>query len=84
MTGMRRGNEAVRLRELEQRVNRLEQLLGRTAGRIDTAVIYETDTYVVVDTNGKGLVQRSPDGTYWLLSVSNAGVDTWTALPAKP
>jgi hypothetical protein len=28
----------------------------------------------------KGIIQRSPDGSRWRLSVSNAGATTWTKL----
>lgn len=33
-----------------------------------------------VSTNGKGLVQKSPDGTLWRLSVSNTGVPSWATV----
>ena len=40
---------------------------------------------VIVDTNSKGLVLRSPDGNYWRVAVSNAGALSATSLGAtKP
>jgi hypothetical protein len=47
---------------------------GRFMGGIDT-----TD-YIIVDDATKGVVLKSPNGHYWVATISNAGVVTWTDL----
>ena len=44
----------------------------------------DTTDDVIVDDNGKGLVLRSPDGSYWRVTVSNLGALSATSLGAKP
>lgn len=40
---------------------------------------------VIIDTNTKGVVLRSPDGNYWRIAVSNVGALSATSLGAtKP
>lgn len=44
----------------------------------------DTTDDVIVDDNSKGLVLRSPDGSYWRVTVSNLGALSATSLGAKP
>lgn len=52
-----------------------------------TRMVRGVDTVddVIVDSNTKGVVLRSPDGNYWRLTVSNVGAVSATSLGAtKP
>jgi len=47
-----------------------------TAGRTTNGV--KTTDYVIVDSTTSGLTLKSPNGHYWVSSISNAGAVTWT------
>jgi hypothetical protein len=46
--------------------------VSRTTKGVDT-----TD-YIVVDSTTNGFTMKSPNGHYWVATISNAGVVTWT------
>ena len=41
---------------------------------------HDTTEDIIIDTTAKGLVLKSPNAHYWRVSISNAGVLTWTDL----
>ena len=38
----------------------------------------DTTDYIIVDSTTKGFTMKSPNGHYWVATISNAGVVTWT------
>lgn len=50
---------------------------GLSAGSRVTKGVKTTD-YVVIDSTTTGLTMKSPNGHYWVATISNAGAVTWT------
>lgn len=46
------------------------------ASRITKGV--DTTDYVIVDSSTNGFTAKSPNGHYWVMTISNAGAVTWT------
>jgi hypothetical protein len=38
----------------------------------------DTTDYIIVDSTTNGFTMKSPNGHYWVATISNAGVVTWT------
>lgn len=38
----------------------------------------DTTDYIIVDSTTHGFTAKSPNGHYWVMTISNAGVVTWT------
>lgn len=38
----------------------------------------DTSDYIIVDSTTHGFTAKSPNGHYWVMTISNAGVVTWT------
>lgn len=63
--------------ELTTNKNTASGYAGLNAASRTTKGVDTTD-YVIVDSSTNGFTAKSPNGHYWVMTISNAGVVTWT------
>lgn len=57
-------------------VTAFAQRLVNTKNRTTCGV--ETADYIICESSGTGLVLKSPNQHFWIATINNAGVVTWT------
>jgi hypothetical protein len=66
------------MEEITYQVTHVFAGIINTDNRLSLGV--DTTDYIIIDETTKGLVMKSPSGTYFKLQISDAGVISWTNL----